>query len=130
MFYSFLPTMLIFILNIMLWRELKQSRAKFVKITLQVKTMKNRLENRRLAKTQLILAFLFLIVSLPRSISTVFFIIYRGDISFLVFKILALLSLIYLNSTLITLLVQNNAFKKQFYSLVFSFKSRRRDEIR
>ena len=129
LFYSFLPTVLISILNIMLWLELKRFHAKSVKITLQVNTMKNKLENHRTAKTQLILALFFLIVSVPRSISTALFIIYRSDVSYFSLKIFSLLSLIYLNSTLITLLVQNIAFKKQFYSLVFS-SSRSRDNSR
>ena len=124
-----MPTVLIAILNIMLWLELKRFHAKSVKITLQVNTMKNKLENHRTAKTQLILTLLFLIVSVPRSISTALFVIYRSDVSYFFLKIFSLLSLIYLNSTLITLLVQNFAFKKQFYSLVFP-SSRSRDNSR
>jgi hypothetical protein len=90
LFYSFLSTVLIAILNIMLWFELKRFHAKSVKITLQVNTMKNKLENHRTAKTQLILALLFLIVSVPRSITTALFVIYRSDSILWCFLVLGL----------------------------------------
>ena len=106
----------------MLYRALKlsRSRSKLVRIPSQVNgTSKVKsIENRRTAKTQLILAFLFLLVSLPRSLSIAVFIFYRTDLSYVIFKMFALLSVVYFNSTLILLLVQNSAFKKQFDSLL------------
>lgn len=121
LFNSFLPTLIIFILNVMLYRALKlsRSRSKLVRIPSQVNGSKVKsIENRRTAKTQLILAFFFLLVSVPRSVSIAVFIFYRTDLSYVMFKMFALLSVVYFNSTLIILLVQNSAFKKQFDSLL------------
>ena len=118
MIYSALPSIIIFTTNILLIGELKKSRSRF----LNDKSTENQKEksNHRLAVTQLILASLFLAVTLPRSVTSVYFIINKTHVSFLFTKIFDLIIWIYFNSTIFILLAHNKPFRRELKALILN----------
>lgn len=116
MIYSILPSIIIFTTNILIIFELRKSRMR----TLSNKPMENAKvkSNRRMAITQLILASLFLSVTLPRSITVFFFILYRSQVSYFFAKVFDLIMCFYFNSTVFILLVHNKPFRNEFTALI------------
>lgn len=119
--YSFAPTIIIFVVNILLFRELTRSKLKLTNI--REKKIRMRLENRRLAKTHLFLSLAFLLVSVPRSITIAMFIISRTDFNYFLLNLSTLLSFFYFNSTLFILLAKNPPFKENFFSVLSASSS-------
>lgn len=111
---AILPTVLIFVLNILLVNELKRSKAKCLANSSHQKRMRIRRENRRMAKTQLVLSFIFLLVSVPRSVVIIAYILQRTEWTYFLVKLLTLISYIYCDSTLVILLLHNRTFKEHF----------------
>lgn len=101
-------------LNILLYQELGKSRAK----SNTVIKKNNIWDYRRMVKTQLLFAMLFLTITLPLSIAMVLYSRNRSHNRYLWLKFFNLISSIYFNSTIVILLIQNRRFRANFKTII------------
>lgn len=120
------PSILILTCNILICRELAKNKSKSRFLKNQQTAERVRRDNRRMALTQITLSFLFLAVTLPRSVAILVYISLRTEVSLSIVKVSDLVVIFYLNSNIFLLLAKNKPFRAQFIDLFASNDDRRR----
>lgn len=112
--YAFVPSVLIVIFNILLFNERKSSKKRISHSYTSQQKIKIKSDLNAMVKTQMLFSLVFIVITLPRSITLLIYFKTPNDFNNAVSTFFELISYIYFNSSFLLLLIQNKPFKEQF----------------